>query len=121
MDLINQSLLITAIGMGLVFILILLLWGFMAGLVTTTNRWDFMAELGKKDESPETTNEVASTGADVKNPDIIAVAVAVALAVGQKTFRVRPTQPNTTSSWQAVTRANTLAQINSINNRKPRG
>ncbi len=30
MDLINQSLLITAIGMGLVFILILLLWGFMA-------------------------------------------------------------------------------------------
>ena len=28
MDQINQSLLITAIGMGLVFILIILLWGF---------------------------------------------------------------------------------------------
>ncbi len=58
---------------------------------------------------------------DVKNPGIIAVAVAVALAVGQKTFHIRPTQPNATSSWQAVTRANTLAQISAINNRKPRG
>lgn len=121
MDPINQSLLITAIGMGLVFILILLLWAFMAGLVTTTNRWDFMAELGKGDENPEVGKVVTSTGTDDNNPNIIAVAVAVALAVGHKTFRVCPTQPNATSSWQAVTRANTLAQINSINNRKPRG
>jgi Na+-transporting methylmalonyl-CoA/oxaloacetate decarboxylase gamma subunit len=121
MDLINQSLLITAIGMGLVFILIILLWGFMARLVTTTNRWDFMAELGKGDESPEEEKVVTSTGTDVKNPAIMAVAVAVAMAVGQKTTRILPTQPNATSSWQAVTRANTLAQISAINNRKPRG
>jgi Na+-transporting methylmalonyl-CoA/oxaloacetate decarboxylase gamma subunit len=121
MDLINQSLLITAIGMGLVFILIILLWGFMAVLVMATNRWDFMAELGKGDESPEQEKVVTGTGTDAKNPDIIAVAVAVATAIGRKTLRVLPTQPNASSSWQAVTRANTLAQISSINNRKPRG
>jgi Na+-transporting methylmalonyl-CoA/oxaloacetate decarboxylase gamma subunit len=121
MDLISQSLLITAIGMGLVFILIILLWGFMAALVTITNRRDFMAQLGKGDERPEEEKVVASTGTDVKTPGIIAVAVAVAVAVGQKTFHILPTQPNASSSWQAVTRANTLAQISAINNRKPRG
>jgi hypothetical protein len=36
-------------------------------------------------------------------------------------LRILPAQPNVTSSWQAVTRANTLAQISAINNRKPRG
>jgi len=47
--------------------------------------------------------------------------VAAALATGQRVFHIHPTQPNSTSSWQAVTRANTLAQISAINNRKPRG
>ena len=119
MDQMYQSLLITAIGMGLVFILILLLWGFMAVLVMTTTRWDFMAQLGQGDEKP--AEDQTETGLKKPKYGIIAVAVAAALATGQKVFHINPTQPSSTSSWQAVTRANTLAQISAINNRKPRG
>jgi len=121
MDQMYQSLLIAAIGMGLVFILIVLLWGFMAALVMATTRLDFMAQLGQGDEKSAEEKVGTDTGLNIPKHGIIAVAVAAALATGQRVFHIHPTQPNSTSSWQAVTRANTLAQISAINNRKPRG
>jgi Na+-transporting methylmalonyl-CoA/oxaloacetate decarboxylase gamma subunit len=118
MDQITQSLLITAIGMGLVFILIILLWGFMAALVTITNRWDFMAQIeaGPEEATPDSP---ATPGGN--KPGIVAVAITAAIASGQKVFRITPPQPGSSSSWQAVTRANTLSQISAIFTRKPRG
>jgi len=121
MSQILQSLVITAIGMGLVFILIILLWGFMGVLVIITNRWDFMAQAEKgeaaiSEEKEETTAEPA-----VNKAGIVAIAVAAALASGQKALRISPMQSGGISNWQAVTRANTLASISSIFNRKPRG
>jgi Na+-transporting methylmalonyl-CoA/oxaloacetate decarboxylase gamma subunit len=118
-----QSLLITAIGMGLVFLLIILLWGFMAGLVSLTNRLDFMAQdeaggEGAGKEPEETTGEVPPAA---EKQGIIAIAVASAITLGRKMIKVNPGQPSTASSWQAVTRANTLSQISAIFNRKPRG
>ncbi len=121
MSQIIQSLLITAIGMGLVFILILLLWAFMAALVGITNRWDFMA---LPDESgPEVGEEKIGTTVEpaLNKAGIIAIAVAAALASGQKILHITPSHPGSVSNWQAVTRANTLASISSIFNRKPRG
>ncbi len=51
MSLFNQGLLITAIGMGLVFVMIFALWGIMALLVKLTN----------KPEAEEETEEVMET------------------------------------------------------------
>jgi len=117
----TQSLLITAIGMGLVFILIILLWGFMAALVSTSNRWDFMA-LTEKGTAPSGDTQLESGGkAGIDKPGLVAIAVAAAIATGQRVFHIAPVQPSATSSWQAVTRANTLSQISAIFNRKPRG
>jgi Na+-transporting methylmalonyl-CoA/oxaloacetate decarboxylase gamma subunit len=120
MSLISQSLLITAIGMGLVFILIILLWGFMVGLVSISNRWDFMAapEVGVA-EAGEEKPEIIKQGVD--NAGIVAVAVATLLATGQRLLHITPMHSGGISNWQAVTRANTLASISSIFNRKPRG
>lgn len=121
MNQILQSLLITAIGMGLVFILIILLLGFMVALVVLSNRWDFMASIEAGEEV--TGEEKAEITTDTSNnkAGIIAVAVAAALVSCQKALHFAPLQPSKISSWQAVSRANTLSQISSIFNRKPRG
>lgn len=116
-----QSLIITAIGMGLVFILIILLWGFMGGLVSASNRWDFMASIEEDVKSSEEVKAESVNKPGVDKPSLIAIAVATALASDQRVFHIAPIQPSVTSSWQAVTRANTLSQINTIYNRKPRG
>jgi Na+-transporting methylmalonyl-CoA/oxaloacetate decarboxylase gamma subunit len=121
MNQITQSLLITGIGMGLVFILIILLWGFMAALVSITNRWDFMAKIeeGEAVTGEDNIEKAAEPSKDIR--DIIAVAVATAMVSDKKTGHIVPVQSGGISNWQAVTRANTLAQISSIFNRKPRG
>jgi Na+-transporting methylmalonyl-CoA/oxaloacetate decarboxylase gamma subunit len=116
-----QSLLITAIGMGLVFILIIMLWGFMAVLVSTSNRWDFMSLVDEQADTSEAAQTDKGEITEVDKPSLVAIAVATALAAGQKVFHLAPSQPSATSSWQAVTRANTLSQISAIFNRKPRG
>jgi sodium pump decarboxylase gamma subunit len=117
----QQSLLITVIGMGLVFILIIFLWGFMAVMVSVSNRYDFMALTSKEDEDEESGGATETAGPELNKPGIVAVAIAAAIAAGQRTFHITPSQPSETSSWQAVARANILAQISTIYNRKPRG
>lgn len=117
MSQILQSLLITAIGMGLVFILILLLWALMAAIVTITNRYDFMAQT-EESEVSEIQEESSPSG---NKAGIVALAVATAITMGQKAVHTARLQSTNTSNWQAVTRANSLAQISSISNRKPRG
>ena len=121
MSVMSQSLIITAIGMGLVFILIALLWAFMAALVSATNRFDFMAQVEEGEGIPEEAKAESGEKPGIDKPGLVAVAVATALAAGQKIFHITPAQPSATSSWQAVTRANTLSQISAIFNRKPRG
>jgi Na+-transporting methylmalonyl-CoA/oxaloacetate decarboxylase gamma subunit len=121
MSVMSQSLIITAIGMGLVFILIALLWVFMAALVSATNRLDFMAQVEEGEGISEKTKTESVEKPDIDKPSLVAIAVATALAVGQNVFHISSIQPSASSSWQAVTRANTLSQISAIFNRKPRG
>jgi Na+-transporting methylmalonyl-CoA/oxaloacetate decarboxylase gamma subunit len=121
MSVMSQSLIITAIGMGLVFILISLLWAFMAALVSVTNRFDFMAQVKEGEETLEETKTDSGEKPGIDKSSLVAIAVAAALAAGQKVFRISSTQPSASSSWQAVTRANSLSQISAIFNRKPRG
>lgn len=90
MSLINQGLLITGIGMGLVFVMIFALWGIMALLVKLTN----------KPEAEEEAEEVveaapASEVAPTQDPNAAlaaAIAVACALADQASAYAFKPSQ-----------------------------
>lgn len=99
----QQGLLITAIGMGLVFVMIVALWGIMAGMVAI-----FKAKV--KPEVVEETSEVGSVvDADpelaAQNPQVeLAAAVAVSYALAAQTSA--PNQSvNQSTGWNPSTRA----------------
>ncbi len=108
-----DALWITLIGMGLVFIAILFLWGLMALLVRLTAE---KAE-PKPDEAP--VPEEGSAGLLDARRRAAAAAVAVALS------RRKPVRPQgmaqaagSFSAWQAVQRANQLSQRVSTSRKK---
>lgn len=90
MSLINQGLLITGIGMGLVFVMIFALWGIMALLVKLTN----------KPEAEEEAEEVVETApvsevVPTQDPNAAlaaAIAVACALADQASAYAFKPSQ-----------------------------
>lgn len=117
----ETSLLITAIGMGLVFIAILVLWGLMELLVRLTNEKNSIS----KDESDSTPLESSFEAAA---PDTLtlkqrAAAAAVAAALATKTEpKIVPMQrasQNEVSAWQAVIRADQMQRRDHLYNRKP--
>jgi len=80
MTVFNQGLIITAIGMALVFVMILALWGIMALLVKLTTR-------AENDEEPpeEITVVVAETKPAEDTNARLAAAIAVAYAIESET------------------------------------
>jgi sodium pump decarboxylase gamma subunit len=114
------SLWITLIGMGLVFIAILLLWGLMEGLMSLTARF-----------AAKEAEEEAAEGEETEQPEALpmptsdqkkrAAAAAVAVAMALRRPATRPNLPAASGSgWQAVTRASQLNQPTHIT-RKSRG
>jgi Na+-transporting methylmalonyl-CoA/oxaloacetate decarboxylase gamma subunit len=107
-DALMTALLITLIGMGLVFGSILLFWALMSVLVRVTADW-----------SPATA-EAPSGGADAAEREwkerAALAAVAVALAreaeAGPQPFPLPPTA--LVSTWQAVLRAKQLGQRGAV-------
>lgn len=121
-ELFNQGLLITAIGMGLVFVALILLWGLMA----------FMSNLGAKKEpkfeapAPVKTpaDEVVETNVPESNDlrlKAAVAAVAVALGLQKSTSTLSPKTPNMVSSWLVARRSGQFNQNALISNRKSRG
>ena len=119
-----NALLISAIGMSLVFIAILLLWGLMEAMVRLTGK-----SAGKVEtESPgESVAEVGAAGepaglaADVnKKRRAAAAAVVIALARQQASIGAAPSK-NPVNAWQSVLRAGTLSQRAGLFGRKARG
>jgi len=121
MGILQQSLWITLIGMGLVFIAILILWGLMAGLMSLTARF--------ATEEAETVEEQALEEVSAPEPVLAvapdqkrraaAAAVAIAMALRKPVGRAAVSQ-GSGSAWQAVTRASQLNQPTHIT-RKTRG
>jgi Na+-transporting methylmalonyl-CoA/oxaloacetate decarboxylase gamma subunit len=112
MSVLTASLIITAIGMGLVFVGVLLLWALMEGIVRLTAGTD--KEEGEKEES----EEVKTPGLDVRKQRVAAVAVAFALSVKQRVVRqAEPTEGNALSAWQMVRYASRLSRRASLFNR----
>ncbi len=107
------SLWITLIGMGLVFIGILLLWGLMEAIVRITARFARNEEEeGEEEEGEaESESEAAPTPApgNALKQRAAAAAVAVALALRKPAARILLPHPaDGGSAWQAVTRASQL-------------
>ncbi len=130
MSAISRSLIITLIGMGLVFIGILLLWGMMALLVRV-----FKSKEENKDEVvPESAAQPAGTAR------IRAVVAAVGIALGRQRVQqaasaavatLLAAQPGTSilveqpsvsmSSWLVSHRLEQINLRNQLSNRKSRG
>ncbi len=117
------TLLITAIGMGLVFVALLLLWGLMEAMVRLT------VEKPEPEQPPELP-EGAAQGAlalagdagQAQKARAAAAAVAVALKLNARRLALDiAEQPANLRAWQTVQRAGATAQRNSAYNRKPRG
>lgn len=97
----NDVILITVIGMGLVFAGILLLWGLIALLMAIGSRFEVEEEQAAEYETENTRDALRAR----------AVALAVAAAVAVDTTRPptpRPRPLPLISAWQAVLRTNQL-------------
>ena len=116
MNPINQGLLITAIGMGLVFLAILLLWALMNFLVNITAD-------KKKVSQPVIIQEPIEAGESDsgKLQKVAAVAVAIAMRLQKQSPVIRPQDSNPTSPWQSARRTQVLSQATALLNRKSRG
>ena len=106
----KQGLLITVIGMGIVFAMILILWGIMVLLVKLTNR-------PEKEEAEEIATSlpepepVAVTAPGDASALAAAIAVAYALSAKPKTAFAADTQSiQTGSTWLAAGRAQQVAR-----------
>lgn len=104
MNALNDALIITVVGMGLVFAGILLLWGLIALLMRAGARLQPVSEEAAPTQQTEQSDERAARRAK-------AAALAVATAVALDTLR--PPAPRRhalplISAWQAVLRTNQL-------------
>jgi sodium pump decarboxylase gamma subunit len=110
----KQGLLITVIGMGIVFAMILILWGIMVLLVKLTNRPEKEEVAQENATSFPEPEPVAETAPSDASALAAAIAVAYALSAKPKTLFASDTQSIPTgSAWLAAGRARQVArQIN---------
>lgn len=124
-ELFNQGLLIAAIGMGLVFLALIFLWG----LITLIARLPISAGKGKDDDGPQpqaAPEPVEDKPAVEDNRDLraraAAAAVAVALLVRQSATRLAPPpEDRTITPWQTARRSGQFSMNAHITTRKNRG
>ena len=108
-EILKQGLLITVVGMGIVFAMILILWGIMVLLVRLTNRPE---EKETAEVSAVSLPEpVAETAPGDASALAAAIAVAYALSTKPKTVFASDTQSiQTGSTWLAAGRAQQIAR-----------
>jgi Na+-transporting methylmalonyl-CoA/oxaloacetate decarboxylase gamma subunit len=114
MNTITASLIITVIGMGLVFVGVFALWALMEIVVRVTAGSD--KESSQEEEEGEEVVETPSV--DNRKKQAAAAAVAFALAFRQKlTGQSGQTENNALSAWQSVRYASRLSRKASLFNR----
>ena len=106
----NQGLLITAVGMALVFVMIIILWGIMALLVKLTNRKE--ADDGEGDSGEESPVVAIESLAESDDQAALAAAIAVAYAMETESSLAFKSQPGISGSgenaWLTAGRAQQL-------------
>ena len=109
----TASLWITLIGMALIFLAILLLWGLMEAMMRITARFasgekhEFAGETGEEQEI-EASPILSAASGQKKRAAAAAVAIALALRPGMR--RASTTAKSTGSAWSAVNRTRQLTQ-----------
>ena len=118
MTLINQGLLITAIGMGLVFLMILAFWGIMVLLVKLTNSDKEKEPEAEAAPEPLLESELPENETDPNNA--LAAAIAVAWAMENQAAAYAFTPSETKSNVNAWLSSGRTQQIftNTIRGRK---
>jgi len=107
----TDALWITLIGMGLVFLAILLLWGLMALLVRLTAEKPAAAVPEQPRENPVITVAVEQDQHELRRR-AAAAGVAAALAMKGTPAPSKPPAPAiSVNSWQSVQRASQLARL----------
>lgn len=117
----NLGLIIAAIGMGLVFLALIFLWGLMALMAS-------IPEGKKPKEEPAQVEpaavapieEGAPQGKDLRMK-AAAAAVAIALGLQKSAVSLTPKSPHAVSSWLVTRRSGQFNQNALISNRKSRG
>jgi Na+-transporting methylmalonyl-CoA/oxaloacetate decarboxylase gamma subunit len=108
---IQQGLLITVIGMGLVFAVIIFLWWMMNALVRATTKDEDQEDSLEEQVGPGSVPMQATVGLETQRR-VAAVAVAVALAIkaakAGHLARMAQGEVRGMSPWQSVHRANQL-------------
>jgi Na+-transporting methylmalonyl-CoA/oxaloacetate decarboxylase gamma subunit len=120
-----DSLKITAIGMSLVFLAILVLWGMMELLVQMTIR-RIRAEKGSGEAEARSTepaeSEIQTDHSVQRRAAAAALAVALALESAKSSpANGQPAPKEQISAWQSLMRSGQLNQRSSLFTRKPRG
>ena len=121
MNPITQGLLITAIGMGLVFIAILLLWALMDILVRITNDKTTKTVIANGEKSTEEVPVIETDTKSHRLQHVASVAVAIAMSLQKQFPIIKPQESGTTSAWQSSRRSQVLNQSAALLNRKSRG
>ncbi len=122
-ELLNQGLLMTAVGMGLVFAVLIFLWGLINLIARLPVKDQAADEVAEAEQSPAV---VAEAGADVDAPrtahraQAAAAAVAAALAMRRPAARLAPPQGSAISPWQAARRGSQFTMNAHITSRKSR-
>ncbi len=121
MDPISQGLFITGIGMGLIFLAILFLWGLIFVLVKFTQ------------EQPKENKNAAETVIETKEVEsaksgdlqllrkVALIAVAIATASQKHGMVINPQDSGYVSPWQSTKRTHILGQSSALLNKKSRG
>ncbi len=117
MNPITQGLIIAGIGMGLVFVAIVFLWGLMDVLVKVTTE----KTKEEKDDGAQGDMIATETGDPNRLRKVAAVAVAIAMSMKKQHPVIKPQESNSISPWQAARRTQVLGQSAALLNRKSRG
>lgn len=120
-ELLNQGLLITAIGMGLVFLALILLWGLMAFMASIkVKEKNEVAEVPAAEETAVEPQPKAN-GSRALFVRAAAAAVATAMLLARRSPKAARPADSAVSSWQTSKRTSQMSSNQSITYRKPRG
>lgn len=122
-ELLSQGLLMTAIGMGLVFLALIFLWGLInliASLPIKARKEEKEEEILAEGPEVETKAEPVADERQALRARAAAAAVAAALAMQRSALRIAPPAGGAISAWQATRRSNQFALNAQITSRKTR-
>lgn len=110
MSVVEQALIITAIGVVSIFAVLFVLWGLMAALVRLT---------AERKPAAAVTDAAADAQQDAAQAAAVAVAVALALQAQASPGDGPPVTQGPISPWQATLRGNAMSRRASVYGRPP--